>query len=199
MAIDLKSRQVLIDAHVDQDPVLLTGNALPITFQTFLLATSHDHIIIENRVKPEYLRTFLSSKEYTLQIQMARFRSFSLVPDGQHFIFPIDEESLAGETRQSERFAFSAEERVIVEILNPFDRETLVTKSVMDISSNGLSLRTSFDSALFKPGIVLPVIRIMIDGNIYKETVGEIVYNKHFVDISGQFRIQVGIKFLSTP
>ena len=79
MAIDLKSRQVLIDAHVDQDPVLLTGNALPITFQTFLLATSHDHIIIENRVKPEYLRTFLSSKEINIRFP-SNFGRLSTLP-----------------------------------------------------------------------------------------------------------------------
>jgi hypothetical protein len=126
---------------------------------------------------------------------MVRFKSQALDVDGVHLIFPISDESVIGETRQSERLAFTSEERVVVEILNPFDGETRVTKSVMDISANGLSLRTSFDSPLFSPGNALPSLKIIIDGNPFKETKGEVVYNKRFMDLSGQLRIQVGVKF----
>jgi hypothetical protein len=198
MSIDLKSRQALIDAHVEKEPVLLTGDGLPITFQTYVLATASDHIVLENRIGPEYIKRFRSSQGFIVQAQMTRFKSKSLKIDGQNLIFPIDDESVIGETRQSERLAFALEERVVAELLNPFDGETRVTKSVMDISANGLSLRTSFDSALFKPGVELPVLRIMIDGTLYRETKGTIVYNKRFVDLSGQLRIQVGVKFQDT-
>lgn len=198
MAIDLKLRQVLIDAHVEKEPVLLTGDALPITFQTYVLGTSSDHIELENRIKPEYITQFRSSKNFIVQAQMVRFKAMSLAVDGLSLLFPIGDESVIGETRQSERLAFTSEERVVVEILNPFDGETRVSKSVMDISANGLSLRTSFDSALFKTGLELPSLRIMIDGNLYRETKGQVVYSKRFMDLSGQLRIQVGVKF-QTP
>jgi hypothetical protein len=197
MAIDLKLRQVLIDAHVEKLPVFLTGDALPITFQTYVLGTASDHIVLENRIKPEYIRAFRSSKTYIVQAEMVRFKSQALEVDGVSLIFPISDESVIGETRQSERLAFTNEERVVAEILNSFDGETLVTKSVMDISANGLSLRTSFDSPLFSPGNTLPSIKIMIDGNLFKEIKGEIVYNKRFMDLSGQLRIQVGVKFIN--
>lgn len=197
MAIDLKLRQVLIDAHVDKQPVFLTGDALPITFQTFVLGTASDHILLENRIKPEYIRKFRSSKTFIVQAEMVRFKSQALDVDGVNLIFPISDESVIGETRQSERLAFTNEERVVVEILNPFDGETRVTKSVMDISANGLSLRTSFDSPLFSPGNILPSLKIIIDGNTFKEVKGETVYNKRFMDLSGKLRIQVGVKFLN--
>lgn len=197
MAIDLKLRQVLIDAHVEKQPVFLTGDALPITFQTYVLGTASDHIVLENRIKPEYIRAFRSSKTYVVQAEMVRFKSQALEVDGVNLIFPIGDESVIGETRQSERLAFTSEERVVVEILNPFDGKTRVTKSVMDISANGLSLRTSFDSPLFAPGISLPSLKIIIDGNPFKQTKGEVVYNKRFMTLSGQLRIQVGVKFLN--
>ena len=84
---------------------------------------------------------------------------------------------------------------VIVEILNPYDGETRLSKAVMDMSATGMSLSTTFDSQLFKAETFLPSLRVMIDGELYTQTRGRVVYNRKLLDLSGQLRTQVGIKF----
>lgn len=195
MSKDLSSRQMLIDAMASQQPVLLSGAALSITFQTYIKSMTSSQVVLENRIRPEYIRRFLASDHYMLQTQMVRFKASSLDSDGQDLLFPLEEGALISETRQSERYAFAPEERVIAEILNPFDMETRVTKAVMDMSSNGLSLRTNALSKLFAPKVRLPSIKIVIDGILNKDVAGEVVYRREFVDIRGKLKVQVGIKF----
>ena len=66
---------------------------------------------------------------------MVRFQSDRIASDGEHIVFPLKDDAVIEETRQSERFSFTADERVVSEILNPFDGETRLSKSVMDMSA----------------------------------------------------------------
>lgn len=195
MGIDAKSREILTDSLAAKTSVFFSGDGLPITFQTFILAVESDHLVLENRVKPRYIRAVIGSQRYSLQARMVRFQSDRIVSDGEHIIFPLKEDAVIEETRQAERFSFAADERVISEILNPFDGETRLSKSVMDMSATGLSLRTTFDSKLFQPDTFLPSIRVLIDGEPYMQGPGRVVYSRKLLDLGGQLRTQVGIKF----
>lgn len=175
--------------------VFLSGNKLGVTFQTFIIAVTDDHVLIENRVKPRFIREFSQSTQFSLQAAMVRYQTDEIRSDGEHIIFPLKENSLIEETRQAERFSFTAEERVITEILNPFDNETRLSKSVMDMSATGLSLRTTFDSKLFSPNTLLPNIKVLIDGELYIQSPGRVVYSRKLLDLKGTLRTQVGIKF----
>lgn len=175
--------------------VFLSGNKLAITFQTYITAVTDDHVVIENRVKPRFIRQFCLSSQFGLQAHMVRYQSDEIRSDGENIIFPLKENSLIEETRQAERFSFTADERVITEILNPFDNETRLSKSVMDMSATGLSLRTTFDSKLFSPNTLLPNIKVLIDGELYIQSAGRVVYSRKLLDLKGALRTQVGIKF----
>ncbi len=195
MADKSKAFDILSEVLAQKAPVLFSGDGIDVTFQTHILAVAKDHVVLENRVKPRFINQVWKSKQFALQARMVRFGSNSISSDGEHIIFPLKENSIIEETRQAERFSFTADERVISEILNPFDGETRLSKSVMDMSATGLSLRTTFESRLFKQGTFLPSIRVLIDGEPYVQGPGRVVYNRKLIDLSGQMRLQVGIKF----
>lgn len=198
MSIDAKSREMLTDSLTAKTSVFLSGDGLPVTFQTFIIAVAEHHLVLENRIKPRFIRQVLGSKRFSMQVRMVRFQSDHIGTDGEHLIFPLKEDTVIEETRQAERFSFAADERVISEILNPFDGETRLSKSVMDMSATGLSLRTTLDSKLFQPDTLLPSIRVLIDGEPYMQGPGRVVYSRKLIDLAGQLRTQVGIKFETT-
>lgn len=195
MKIDAHSHEVLTQSFRQKTPVFFSGDALGISFQTFIHAVEDNCLRLENRVHPRYIRRLVESQRFTLQASMIRFGSDRIDSDGEHIVFPLKEDSAIEETRQSERFSFTADERVVSEILNPYDGETKISKSVMDMSATGLSLRTTFESRLFDPETLLPSIRVLIDGEPYTHAAGRVVYRRKIIDLSGQLRTQVGIKF----
>jgi len=177
--------------------VYISGDALPITFQTQVISMQADKLVLVNHIRPRFISAFMKSRAFGLQVGMVRFQADRILSDGEHMIFPLRKDSVIEETRQSERFYFNADERVIVEILNPFDNETKISKSVMDMSATGLSLRTTFDSMLFQPDTSLSNLRVLVDGELYKKGAGRVVYRRKLMDVSGHLRHQVGIKFES--
>lgn len=195
MRIDAQSLSLLEECQAGKIPVLLAGDGLPITFQTFLTKVDKGTVALENRIPPRFIRAVMQSKGFSLQARMVRFHSDRLETDGETLLFPLGENSMIEETRQSERFSFSVDERVVVEIMNPFDGETKLTKTVMDMSATGMSLRTTFESELFKPETYLPHLRVLIDGEPYTQAKGRVIYTRRLLDLSGQLRVQVGIKF----
>ena len=177
--------------------VYISGDGLQVTFQTQVIAMQADQLVLMNHIRPQFITAFMASRAFSVQVGMVRFQADHILSDGEHIIFPLRKDSVIEETRQSERFYFNADERVIVEILNPFDNETKISKSVMDMSATGLSLRTTFDSQLFQPDTYLGNLRILVDGELYKKGAGSIVYRRKLMDVSGHLRHQVGIKFES--
>ena len=189
------SQKAIEEALRLRQAVFISGDGLAITFQTFVIAREPDGLVLANHISPMYIGDFMNSRAFSLQVGMVRFQSEKITSDGQNVIFPLKKDSVIEETRQSERFYFTTDERVIVEILNPFDGETRISKSVMDMSATGLSLRTTFESQLFRPDTYLPTLRILVDGELYKKGSGRVVYRRKLMDLGGQIRSQVGIKF----
>lgn len=126
---------------------------------------------------------------------MLRFSANRLKTDGIHLIFTVRADTVADETRQAERFPFTADEMVICELLNPVDGETHLSKTVLDMSALGISIQTTGEGKLFTAGRRLPTIKIMIDGKLYNQTSGEVVYRRKLMDPKGHLRMQVGIRF----
>lgn len=197
MGLDKKNKELLESCLKQKQSVFLSGNKLAITFQTYITAVTDDYVVLENRVKPRFIKQFSKSNQFTLQAHMIRYQTDQIRSDGENIIFPLKENSLIEETRQAERYSFTADERVITEILNPFDQETRLSKSVMDMSATGLSLRTTFDSKLFSPDTLLPNIKVLIDGELYIQSSGKVVYSRKLLDLKGSLRTQIGIKFES--
>lgn len=186
---------ILRECHQQKVPVFVASDVLDITFQTLIKTVSDDAVVIENPIKPEYISKFSKAHKYFLQSKMLRLQADHVVPSGQFIRFPIMENSVIEETRQAERFMFSPDEKVICEILNPYDQKTRISKLVMDMSATGLSLRTNLASNLFRPNLAFTEIKVFIDGKIYMQGKGRVVYHRRFMDLVGRLRVQVGIKF----
>lgn len=195
MTIPKSTFPLLQEAQRERTLVYLSGDGIDITFETRIQKVDSERLIVENPVRPQYIHRMRNSERFSMLVKMVRFQTDKIESDGQNIVFPLKAMTVLEETRQSERFPFTAEERVVCEVLNPFDRETRVTKSLMDMSATGLSLRTRFESRLFKPGVTLPEIRVLIDGRPYSQSRGQVVYTRKLMDYRGKLRLQVGVKF----
>ena len=194
MQIDQKHHEMLRRAAEENSLVYLSGRSLQVTFQLRLTEAKSTYLLLDNSIPAEHITSVMKAKDLSLQVEMVRFRCAKLETDGLRLRFPLEDDAIIEETRQSERFSFTAEERVVCEVFNPFDQETRLTKTVMDLSANGLSLRTTFDSALFEPGVTLPELKIIVDGKNYRTSAGNVVYKRRIINVKGQQRLQVGIQ-----
>ena len=192
-------QKLLVDCQNKRIPVFVSSSGLNIAFQTVIRRIEGQELILDNMVRPEFIRKFTSGDKFFLQCKMLRLQSTAVGPHGALMSFLIQDNSLLEETRQSERFMFAPEERVVAEVTNPFDRKTKVRRSVMDMSATGLSIRMNVPSKLFEPNAKLPDLRVIIDGKPYTKASAEVVYNRRFMDLNGKLRVQVGIKFTGAP
>lgn len=190
---------VLNDCKRSKTPVLISSSGLDIAFQTAIKEIDGNTVIVENMVKPEFITRFAKGEKFFLQCKMLRFQSTDVHPRGVFMAFEIQENSLIEETRQSERFMFTQDENVIAEVLNPFDGKTKLRRHLMDMSATGLSMRINRPTKPFAPGSILSNISVAIDGKHWTTFNGEVVYNRKFMDLKGQLKVQVGVKFLNTP
>ncbi len=195
MNLDDKYVAILSAALTEKRPLFLAGTAVSVSFETRIIGLLPHGVILLNSVPYDLIHRFRTSESFSLQVGMTRFQSLSLRTDGANLILGLNADSAIEETRQYERFSFSSTEDVTVEIINPFDQETLITRPVMDMSKNGMSFRTYQTSELFKRGRYLPQISVKTNGEIYRSGKGSVVYSREVIDIRGQRRIQVGIKF----
>ena len=192
---NLAMKKALADAFKQQSPVFFSTDKIDITFQTNILKIADDNIVLENTVPPKHITNVAHSENFYIQTLMVQYHSNRIKTDGQNIIFPLKNMEVMRETRESKRVDFTKEENVTCELLNPFDKETIHTKNVMDMSATGLSIVTQFQSKLFEPGTFFPELRILIDEQPYSKTSGTVVYTKKIIDDLGKLKTQVGIKF----
>ncbi len=193
--LDTKIKTIIENCIKNRSLVLLSSASLPIAFQTTIKELDHSKIVLKNMVKPEFIRSFLNSSQFTLQAQMMRFQTNSIPSGGDKLIFPLLANSVIEETRQAERYSFSSSEKVVAEMINPFDKVTKLVKHIMDMSATGISIRSTIQSSLFFPGLEIPNIKVTIDGTVYSQNSGSVIYNRKVLDYHGQLHAQVGIKF----
>ena len=148
-----------------------------------------------NSVPPEHIAKVVDSNQFYLKIQAVRFVSYLIVSDGVHIQFPLEGLRLIEDNRNAKRFIFGSEEKVYIEVINPFDKETLLRKVVLDMSNSGLSIRTPMQSKLFSPGQTFEKMRIFMGDRVFNEVNAQVVYQQNFLTQSGKSYCQVGFKF----
>lgn len=198
MTLHHEIEPVLIECMKTKTPVFVSSSGLDISFQTIIKDLKDDTIILENKVRPEYIARFAGGAKFFLQCKMVRLQSTKVSPRGAFMAFDVQENSVLENTRQSERFMFTPDEKVIAEIVNPFENRTILKRPVMDMSATGLSLRINHPTKPFSPGVALANVRVTIDGKEWTKAQAEVVYNRKFLDLEGALRVQVGLKFLSS-
>ncbi len=197
MKQNMDTQSILKECKASRTPVFISSSGLDIAFQTVIQSVDGSSVILENMVRPQYISRFAKGDKFFLQCKMLRFQSTDVMPRGSLMAFAVQENSLMEETRQSERFMFTTDEKVLAEIINPFDNKTILRRHVMDMSATGLSLRINEGTRPFAAGMKLPQVRVAIDGKHWTTAQAEVVYNRKFLDLQGHLRIQVGLKFLN--
>ncbi len=176
-------------------PLFLSVEGLSISFQTEIIQVKDSHLIIENCIPPSYIRKIIDSKKFFIQLDMLRYQSEKISTDGKNIIFHFSELTATEETRSLQRISFTSEEKVVCQILNPYDKKTLLRKSILDLSANGVAIKTHNESQLFSRGLILDDIKILVDDSIFARTMGEVVYKRSIMDVRGGRFLQIGIKF----
>ena len=199
MAIDKQGLKVIKESAERKAPVFFSADGLEIIFQTLILGIDNNRLILANKVSPEFILQVKDASRFTVQVQMHRFFSDQILTDGVNIVFPLESLSVIEETRQAQRFPFDPGEKVVLEVTNPFDGETVLSKTVMDMSSAGLSIRTPFPSSVFAPGTYFRDMKISIDGEPYAKTNGSVVYIRRFLSLNGKSYCQVGFRFDQAP
>lgn len=196
MLLTPTQRAELDKAAKNRLPLFLTVEGMEISFQTEILQVKDTHLVIENCIPPDYVRKARESNRFFIQFNMLRYQCDRIGTDGKHIIFPFSELTAIEETRSLERISFTAEEKVVCQITNPYDRRTLLKKPIIDLSANGVAVRTHIDSSLFSRGLVLDHVEVTVDDNTFAKTRGEVVYIRSLMDVRGARFLQVGIKFM---
>ncbi len=88
MSIDKNSYEVLNDALRSKSSVFFSGDGTDITFQSELVKVTDDFLHIENTVLPHYIRDLLKSKNFSLMVQMVRFKANKNFPLTAKTLFP---------------------------------------------------------------------------------------------------------------
>ncbi len=198
MKVNKQKHDVIKDAINQHSPVFFSASNVNITFESRIKKVLPiDALVIVNTVAPNYITPVVNSQKFFLQVNMFRFESDEIKSDGKYIVFPLKYDDAIENSRTTERYSFSTEEKVVCEILNPLDRQTLLKKRVMDMSSTGLCISTHIDSALFQPGMYFEELKVTIERDSFFKSSGTVVYVRKYINIEGKIHNQVGIKFTS--
>lgn len=194
MITNQETLDILRKAARDKTPILLSGDGVEIAFQTEILAIEGQHLLIKNRIPPEHISNLVKSRRFILQIQMLRMECLKIHSDGSRIIFPLANLDEIEDNRKSERFFFGQDD-VQMEVTNPYDKSTILKKSVIDLSNTGVSIKSPVKSKLYAPGTHFKGMNIIVRGKSYGKADGEVVYSRRFLDIKGKYYYQIGFRF----
>ncbi|WP_141735315.1 PilZ domain-containing protein [Oligoflexus tunisiensis] len=199
MSIDEASLELIQECVQRKSPVFFSASEVNIVFQTYIMVIKNRSIVLANTVPPEHITGVAQSQQYFLKIHSVRFVSDRITTDGVHILFPLEGLRLIEDSRSAKRFMFDASERVVMEVVNPIDQETVLRKAILDMSTTGLSIRTPMQSKLYTPGQRFEKMKIIMDGKVYNEVDGHVVYQQTFLNQKGKSYCQVGFKFDNVP
>ncbi|MBF0443812.1 MAG: hypothetical protein HQK54_18030, partial [Oligoflexales bacterium] len=173
-----------------------SASNLDLSFQTYILNVGEKDLTIFNSVPPKYITSVTRSSRFSIQCQLIRVTSKVLSSDGKNLIIPISSLEMVADARKEERYFFGTDEKAVMEFLNPYDNQTVITKNIIEMSASGTSIRTPYDSKLFEKDFHIENMTILLNGKVNKRVKGRIVYKKSFLNLKGKLHYQVGIQFI---
>jgi hypothetical protein len=175
--------------------VMLAAAGLDTSFVTRILNVSDGFLTLQNTVPLKYISSFIEAPSHFLTTGSFRLSASQISSDGVNLVFSYNDIEQTSESRAEERIPIVKEE-AWCEFVNPIDGRSKIRKRILDISKTGLSLVTTWNSDLLKPGRELPEITLDMAG-VRQHVSGKIVYNRKFVSINGRIRHQIGIQLIS--
>lgn len=195
MSIDAATLELLRECVQRKSMVYFSASNVPIVFQTQIHSVRSNAIVIMNSVPPDYISGVVSSPLFFLKLQTIRLVCTKLTTDGVHLLYALDSTQVVEDNRSAKRFHFDSREGAYLEMVNPVDQSTVLTKTLLDMSATGLSFRTPVESKLYAPGQRLEKLRIIMGGRLHSEVSGHVVYQQTFLNQNGKSYCQVGFKF----
>ena len=187
MVISGKYRKIIYDAWQNERYVYLTGDGLDIRFQTRIIDVQDNQIVLDNSVTPQYLKQFLKSRNFYMQIFLLNFKADSIDTDGKNILVSLKKTISSIESRHSIRREFFPHSKELCQFINPLDNSTLLRKMLMDLSEDGFSLVS----------LVIKDIEFFVDKKDKRMIRNaEVKHIKTLVDINGKRHTQVGFAFL---
>lgn len=184
----------LQEAVKKKTKLFLSAEGVDVVFQTYIVAIEDQQLVLANKVPPEHISQVVDAVRYSLQLQMIRLETHEISSDGVHILFPLSKLNEIADNRGAKRFFFD-HESVVIEFLNPYDEETVIRKPAIEMSTTGISVKSKVKSKLYTPGTKFSGIKILVDGEIYSQADGEVVYNRKFLDLEGRYFYQIGFRF----
>ncbi len=195
MSIDDATLELIRESVMRKTLVYFSASNVKTVFQTQVHSIRSRSVVLVNSIPPEFIARVMDSDQFFLKIQSIRFVCDEIATDGVHLLYPIDDMRLIDDNRSAKRFHFGGKETAYLEMVNPIDGETTLKKTLLDMSSTGLSFRTPIESELYSPGRRFDKMRIYMDGKLHSEASGQIVYQQSFLTQDGKSYCQVGFKF----
>lgn len=184
----------LKDVHRKKVPIFLSTDNLGIVFQTLIIDVKDDYLTLHNNIPHEHISKATKAKSLYLQVEMLRLQSNKIDSDGCNIIFPLKHLHEIAESRKAKRYFFS-DENATIEVQNPIDNETMLSKTILDLSSTGISIKSPTQSKLFEPGTKFRNLKVIIDGEMLNQSDCEVVYSRKFLDLKGKYYYQIGLRF----
>ena len=195
MSVDDAMMDLIRESVQRKTLVYFSANGIKTVFQTQVHSIRSRFVVLFNSIPPESISRVMESSEFFLKIQSIRFVCDQLTTDGVHLLYPLDNMRVIDDNRNAKRINFGTKDAAFIEVLNPLDQETLLRKSLLDMSSTGLSFRTPIESELYTPGRRFEKMRIFMEGKLHSEASGQVVYQQSFLTKDGKSYCQVGFKF----
>ena len=101
------------------------------------------------------------------------------------------------EKRSRERETIPAPGKVLLEIELPYPKGNIIQREVLDLSSTGLSFKTSPSETYFLPGTPLRQLRIVSDGKTILEESGEVKHVAPMIEDCESESLRIGVEFLT--
>jgi hypothetical protein len=195
MSVDDATMELIRESVQRKTLVYFSANKVKVVFQTQVHSIRSRSVVIHNSIPPEYIARVMDSEQFYLKIQSIRFVCDQVTTDGIHLLYPLDNMRLIEDNRNAKRYNFGTKDAAFIEVMNPLDQETVLRKSLLDMSSTGLSFRTPIESMLYSAGRRFEKMRIYMDGKLHSEVAGQVVYQQSFLTKDGKSYCQVGFKF----
>lgn len=191
-------KQELKKFKLRKTPVFLSCKNVDYIFQSKIVQIEQDNLLLLNSVPPHLIKQVVEQEHYVIHIGSIFLESKSISSNGEQIIFPIGQRKTAPDTRSEERFNFVTRSDASCNILNPYDNRTVLSKSIIGLSTSGISIRSSLRSKLFYPGLEIQKLDIIVSGSLLESRQGKVVYKKRVISEDFDEFSQVGIKF-NTP
>lgn len=187
---ELFEKIVLSDGNV-----YISGDGLPVTFQTKILELTDKYVCLQNTVPIHYISRFMGSKRFGLSASNLRAVSAKVQSDGKKILFFTGEEVNEGDQRVVERRPVHKRHNLKFKLLNPIDGETKLVKIVSDISIYGAAISSPNSSKLFEAGATFKQVELVRDDETLANVDIQVTYQRQVVDMKGTTMFLVGLKF----